>query len=306
MAHSQLLLSALPPNQALAERIRPLLKRDPRALWRAAYRAVQRERHRVAAAAAAAAAPERSGRSAAQLSSVFSLVRSLMVRKELSAEDPGLQRRFEGEAADDKAQLTLRRTRLPYPAYLVLQVWFFFCIFFCIYWASNPDGVRSQPAACLLPAQAGPHAHMQALPSPLAHLATHARHARLRRFLNTRLGRWPGSSVYLYFLLPMHTHPHCRPASCLQYLLLVVAITPTFLGWMAVLILLALAYRAVGSAWLVLLWVPLFCVLYLVLAVLAIAVTWLLLPKGLKPGVLHAARANGVLEGQGLRARREE
>lgn len=243
----------LPPTQALAERIRPLLKRDPRALWRAAYRTVQRERQRAAAAATAgAASPERSRRSGAQLSSVFSLVRSLMVRKELSAEDPGLQRRFEGEAGDTKAQLTLRRTRLPYPAYLVLQVHIFHTCSYT-FWGINLMG--SIRTCCVLTAHASclPRTPHESLP----HLATH-----------------------------VHPHP-CCPASWLQYLLLVVAITPTFLGWMAVLILLALAYRAVGSAWLVLLWVPIFCVLYLVLAVLAIAVTWLLLPKGLKPGTHH-------------------
>ncbi|GAB4817358.1 hypothetical protein N2152v2_004404 [Parachlorella kessleri] len=71
----------------------------------------------------------------------------------------------------------------------------------------------------------------------------------------------------------------------LQYLLLVLANTPQMVSWLAMLLLLTLAYRAVGTGWLVLLWLPIYGVDPVVNAGLAILYTWLLLPRGLHPGV---------------------
>ncbi len=75
----------------------------------------------------------------------------------------------------------------------------------------------------------------------------------------------------------------------LQYLLLVLANTPQMISWTAMLLLLTLAYRRVGTAWLLLLWPPIYGVDPLVNATLAVVYTWLLLPRGLQPGARSGA-----------------
>ena len=71
----------------------------------------------------------------------------------------------------------------------------------------------------------------------------------------------------------------------LQYLLLVAAATPEVVAWIGQLLLLTTAYHyGVATGWLTLLWVPVCGVGALVVAALTVLLTWLLLPRGLRPG----------------------
>ncbi len=73
----------------------------------------------------------------------------------------------------------------------------------------------------------------------------------------------------------------------LQYLLLVLAATPGVVAWIGQLLLLTTAYHYnVATGWLALLWVPACCVGQLAEVVLTVLLTWLLLPRGLRPGGL--------------------
>ena len=69
-----------------------------------------------------------------------------------------------------------------------------------------------------------------------------------------------------------------------QYLLVALAQAPPVLAWVAQIVLLTLGYRAAGTAWLLLLWLPICGVAPLVEAACAVALTWLLLPCRLPPG----------------------
>lgn len=70
----------------------------------------------------------------------------------------------------------------------------------------------------------------------------------------------------------------------LQYLLLVLVQSAMVVGSVATLVLLALAWRAMGSWWLILLWTPIAAVELFVSAFLSVVLTWVLLPCGLEPG----------------------
>lgn len=89
-----------------------------------------------------------------------------------------------------------------------------------------------------------------------------------------------------YPLIACSPHP-----PVLQYLFLVLAQTPYLVVAVGQLMLLTLAYgggslssTGLGTGWLVLLWIPIYCAGRLVLAALAVAITWVLLPWGLRPG----------------------
>ena len=71
----------------------------------------------------------------------------------------------------------------------------------------------------------------------------------------------------------------------MQYLLLVASQTPAVVAWLAILLLLTAAYRAVGTGWLVLLWVPIYWAGLALLVPLVVLLTRALLPKGLRAGV---------------------